>query len=160
MKTLPGKAYFCQLLRAVPACSAFFEKKIALIIAKTFKSTLCLGECGIPNALNLEKLWIKTHNYALFTGLCCSFFVTANTPLFSRQSPARFFIIIKQIKHARGNVYLWFKITGPVESGHFKFKNTYQKTTYGMWLMLSIKYGLIWSFSCSFLTWIYRTAIH
>ena len=48
-------ASFSNLLRVVPARSALFEELKNLFSGKTFKTTCRLGECSIPNALNLEN---------------------------------------------------------------------------------------------------------
>ena len=62
---LSKRAYFNQLLRAVPARSALFEKWNAFFYTKNFKDTFRLGGCTVLNALNLEKWWVQIYKCAL-----------------------------------------------------------------------------------------------
>ena len=43
--------------------------------------------CNIPNALNLEKLGVKIHNYVLLLEFLALFHYNTRMPLFSRISP-------------------------------------------------------------------------
>ena len=62
---LSKRAYFNQLLRAVPARSALFEKWNAFFYTKNFKDTFRLGGCTVLNALNLEKWWVQIYKCVL-----------------------------------------------------------------------------------------------
>ena len=46
-----------------------------------------LGECSIPNALNLKELGVETHNCAHLSDFLALFCYAARMPLFSRISP-------------------------------------------------------------------------
>ena len=50
-----SRAFFNQLLHAVPAGSALFEKLNTFISTKNCKDTCCLRGYSFLNALNLEK---------------------------------------------------------------------------------------------------------
>ena len=81
-----GKDRFSHLLRVVPALNALFEKQNVLFSVKPFKTKFPLGECRIPNALNLEKLRLKFHNCVLLLDFLVLFRYTVHMPLFSRIS--------------------------------------------------------------------------
>ena len=58
-----NRAYFSQLLRAVPTCNALFEICLTILQSKTFKFACCLGSFHLRIALNLL-------NYVFFIHSC------------------------------------------------------------------------------------------
>ena len=50
------RAFPSHLLRAVSTRSTLFEKYISVFSVKTLKTTYCLGNCSIPNALDMQKV--------------------------------------------------------------------------------------------------------
>ena len=63
----------------------FFRNKIRYSLFKPSKPHAVYGSCSILNTQNLEKLWVKTLNYAL--SFSCSSPYTERMPLFSWITP-------------------------------------------------------------------------
>ena len=83
------RAYFNHLLRAVPACSALFEKWNAFFSTKNSRNTCRLGggDCSILNYLNLEKLGVKTHNCTLLLDFLALFWLYRTHALIFSNKP-------------------------------------------------------------------------
>ena len=69
------RAFLSHLLRAVSTRSTLFEKYISVFSVKTLKTTYCLRNCSIPNALDMQKVGGENHNCALFLDFVALFFV-------------------------------------------------------------------------------------
>ena len=83
------RAFFNLLLYAVSTCSAFVETLNALLSTKNSQNICRLGRRSILNALNLKKLGVKIHNFALLLDFLALFGYTTHMPLFSRRSPGQ-----------------------------------------------------------------------
>ena len=79
-----AQVFSCQFLRNFLRRLFFYWTPWSkwLIWLCTCKTTCCLGGCSIPNELNLKKLGIKIHNYALLLEFLSFFRYTAHMPLF------------------------------------------------------------------------------